>query len=112
MRGIRMTAPIKRNRALDFAALIERNIFLPRSKYLVSQLKTFVRKREGIYCAKDGCKDDIVMSCILMMQLVEELRVQDDDIQDTLMMEVTEGFDTSGDEDVYGSGYKPFAIIG
>ena len=112
MRGIRMTAPVKRNRALDFASLIERNIFLPRSKYLVSQLKTFVRKREGVYCAKDGCKDDLVMSCILMMQLVEELRVQDDDIQEVLMMDVTSGFNTEDEENIYGSNYRPFAIIG
>lgn len=112
LRGIRMTAPIKKQRALDMAALIERNIFVPRSKYLVSQLKTFVQKREGVYCAKEGSKDDLVMSIILMMQLVDELRVQEPDIQDKLMIDVTENFDTSQEEDIYGSLYKPFAIIG
>lgn len=112
LRGIRMTAPIKKTRALDMASLIERNIFLPRSRHLVSQLKTFVRKREGVYCAKEGSKDDLVMACILMMQLIEELRVQDDEIQDRLMMEVTDKFDTTDVEDYYGSNYKPFVIIG
>lgn len=112
LRGIRMTAPLKKNRALDFASMVERNIFIPRSRHLVSQLKTFVQKREGVYCAKEGSKDDLVMSCILMMQLIEELRVQDDDIQERLLMEVTEDFDTSDAEAIYGPYYKPFAIIG
>lgn len=112
LRGIRMTASVKKDRALDIAALIERNVFIPRSRHLVSQLKTFVRKREGVYCAKDGSKDDLVMSCILMMQLVEELRTQEPDIQDRLMFDVTENFDTSNEELLYGSNFKPFAIIG
>lgn len=112
LRGIRMNASIKKNRALEMAALIERNVFIPRSRQLVSQLKTFVRKRENVYCAKEGAKDDIVMACILMMQLVEELRTQEPELQEALMMAVTENYDTSEEEDFFGTQYKPFAIIG
>jgi len=112
LRGIRMTSAIKKNRALEMAALIERNIFVPRSRQLVSQLKTFVRKRESVYCAKEGSKDDLVMSCILLMQLIEELRMQEPDLQERLMMEVTEGYITNEEEELYGTNYKPFAIIG
>jgi Straboviridae terminase, large subunit len=112
LRGIRMTSAIKKNCALQMAALIERNVFVPRSRLLVSQLKTFVRKRESVYAAKDGSKDDLVMSCILMMQLIEELRLQEPDLQERLMMQVTEGFYTGEEEELYGINYKPFAIIG
>ena len=112
MRGIRMTSANKKNRCLDLAALIERNVFIPRSRQLVSQLKTFVKKRENVYCAKDGAKDDLVMSMVLMMQLIEELRISDYDIQDRLLFEVTDGYSTEDAEDAYGSNYKPFAIIG
>jgi hypothetical protein len=112
LRGIRMTAPIKKNRALDMAALIERNIFVPRSRQLVSQLKTFVRQREGVYCAKEGSKDDLVMAIILMMQLIEELRSQEPDLQDRLMLDITENYDTTNEEAMYGHNNRPFAIIG
>lgn len=112
MRGIRLTSANKKNRCLDMAALIERNVVLPRSRHLVSQLKTFVQRRAGVYAAKDGAKDDIVMAMVLMMQLVEELRIQDYDIQDRLLFEVTDGYDTSDAENVYGGNYKPFCLIG
>jgi hypothetical protein len=112
MRGIRLTSANKKNRCLDMAALIERNVLVPRSRHFVSQLKTFVQRRAGVYAAKDGAKDDIVMSMVLMMQMIDELRVQDYDIQDRLLFEVTEDFDTSDAESIYGSQYKPFAIIG
>jgi Terminase large subunit, T4likevirus-type, N-terminal len=111
LRGIRMTSAIKKNRALDMAALIERNIFIPRSRHLVSQLKTFVRKREGVYAAKQGSKDDIVMSVILMMQLIEELRVQDSEIQEKLLVDITGNYSTEEDEELYGPLNKPFVII-
>ena len=94
------------------AALIERNVLIPRSRQLVSQLKTFVQRREGVYAAKDGAKDDIVMAMVLMMQMIEELRIQDYDVQDRLLFEVTDGYDTSDAEDMYGANYKPFCIIG
>jgi hypothetical protein len=112
MRGIRLTSANKKNRCLDLAALIERNVFLPRSRQLVSQLKTFVKKRENVYCAKEGSKDDLVMSLVLMMQLIEELRISDYDIQEHLLFEVTDNFDTSDAESYYGSNYKPFCIVG
>lgn len=112
MRGMRLTSANKKNRCLDMAALIERNVLLPRSRQFVSQLKTFVQRREGVYAAKDGAKDDIVMAMVLMMQMIEELRIQDYDVQDRLLFEVTDGYDTSDAEDMYGPNYKPFCIIG
>jgi Terminase large subunit, T4likevirus-type, N-terminal len=112
LRGIRMTTSVKKECALEMAALIERNVFIPRSRHLVSQFKNFVRKRESVYCAKEGSKDDLVMSCILMMQLVEELKLQEPDLQERLMMEITDMYDTSEEEELYGTTYKPFAIIG
>ncbi len=112
LRGIRLTSANKKDRCLDFAAMIERNIFTPRSRHLVSQLKTFVQRRVGVYAAKEGSKDDIVMACVLMMQLVEELRPSDYDIQDRLLLAITEQYNTEDAENLYGSNYKPFCLIG
>ena len=60
---------------------------MPRSKVLASQMKTFV-KRGSSFSAKEGAKDDVMMSCVLMAMLVEELRFQEPDLDDYIMPEL------------------------
>jgi hypothetical protein len=79
------TSPASKKRyALEFKNMIERGIFIPRSARLVSQLKTFVRTGNQGWTAKAGAKDDVVMSCILMNHLIDELRFQEPDLDDLI----------------------------
>ena len=80
-RGLITSVSTKKRYCIEFKNLIERGLFEPRSGELISQLKTFVKKGQS-WAAKEGCKDDIVMSCVLMAHLVEEVRYHEPDLDD------------------------------
>jgi hypothetical protein len=86
-RGLSTTLSTKRQHALEFKSLVERDLFIPRSKYLLSQMKSFIKSGQS-YKAKSGRKDDIVMSCILMCHLIEEIRYHEPDLDDRVRVEV------------------------
>ena len=82
-RGLLTNVSSKKRYCIELKNLIERNLFIPRSKHLVSQLKTFI-KSGGSYAAKEGSKDDIVMSCVLMSMLIDEVRLHEPDLDDLI----------------------------
>ena len=82
-RGLLTNVSSKKRYAVEFKNLVERNLFVPRSKHLASQLKTFV-KAGNSYAAKEGSKDDIVMSCVLMAMLIDEIRLHEPDLDDLI----------------------------
>jgi len=88
-RGLLTNVTSKRRYCVELKNLIERNLFIPRSKYLASQLKTFVRSGAS-YAAKEGSKDDIVMSCVLMAMLVDEVRFHEPDLDDLIRPDMDE----------------------
>lgn len=97
-RGIRTTAPSKRDYAVKLKAYIERNIFIPYSRGLVSELKNFVKRGKG-YEAKPGEKDDRVMACVLMCHLLDELKYYEEDIEDALQFSIMNVHDEEYEED-------------
>lgn len=88
-RGLNTSAATKKRFAQELKSLIERNLFIPRSEFLISQLKSFVRFGTS-YRAKSGMKDDIVMSCILQCHMIEELKHQIEDLDDYVAPDVGE----------------------
>ena len=88
-RGLLTNVTSKRRYCIELKNLIERNLFIPRSKHLASQLKTFVRSGQT-YEAKEGAKDDIVMSCVLMAMLVDEVRFHEPDLDDLIRPDMDE----------------------
>lgn len=82
-RGLLTSVSSKKRYAVEFKNLVERNLFIVRSKHLASQLKTFVKSGQS-YAAKEGSKDDIVMSCVLMCHLVDEIRYHEPDLDDLI----------------------------
>jgi len=86
-RGIFTTVGSKKRYCLEFKSLVERNLFVPRSDKLVSQLKTFVKSKNS-WGAKEGAKDDIVMSCVVMCHLIDELRTHEPDLDDWITPEL------------------------
>lgn len=91
-RGLLTTNVTKRRYAQDLKQLIERNLFTVRSKFLSSQLKNFVKTGPS-WAAKEGTKDDLVMSCVLMAHLIDELRYQEPDLDDYVRPVVEEDYD-------------------
>jgi hypothetical protein len=91
-RGLVTTNSSKRRYAQEFKQFIERNLFTVRSKFLSSQLKNFVRTGPS-WAAKEGTKDDLVMSCVLMCHLIDELRDQEPDLDDYVKVHIEEDYD-------------------
>ncbi|RMH21676.1 MAG: hypothetical protein D6698_02355 [Gammaproteobacteria bacterium] len=71
-RGLVTTATNKKRYVLAFKDLLDRNLFEVRSSFLSSQLKSFVSRGRS-WAANVGAKDDLVMSCVLAMILVDEI---------------------------------------
>lgn len=80
-RGLRTTSKSKLEYCMMLKKMIERGLFVPASRPLVSELKNFI-KRGRSYEAKSGTKDDRVMSCVLMLQMIDELKHQVDGIEE------------------------------
>ena len=94
--GLWTSAGSKKRYALEFKQMIESGLFIPRSARLVSQLKTFVRMGSLGFKAKAGAKDDIVMSCVLMNHMIDELRSQEPDLDDMVRPDALEDvYDTN-----------------
>lgn len=81
VRGIRTTEPSKKEYSFRLKTMIERGVFVPHSKALVSEFKTFVKRGKN-FSAKQGSKDDRVMSCVLMCHMLDELVYHEDGIED------------------------------
>jgi hypothetical protein len=92
VRGLRTTAPSKRQYALQMKDLMEREAFYPTSSYLLNELKAFVKSGNS-YSAKPGLRDDRVMSCVLMCHLIDEIKYMEDGIEDMLTPSVLEDMD-------------------
>jgi len=107
-RGIRTTHPSKRDYSIKLKAYIERNVFIPRSKGLISELKSFVKRGKG-YEAKPGNKDDRVMACVLMCHLLEELKYYEEEIDEALQFYIMNIHDDEEDDD--GFEIAPMPII-
>ena len=90
--GLLTSVSTKKRFCTELKSLIERNLFLPRSATLVSQLKTFVKKGQT-WKAKEGKKDDVVMSCVLMCHLIEELRFQEPDLEEYISINLRDDYD-------------------
>ena len=82
-RGLLTNMTSKKRYCIEFKNLVERNLFIPRSKHLASQMKNFVKSGTS-YAAKEGSKDDIIMSCVLMAMLVDEVRYHEPDLDDLI----------------------------
>lgn len=89
-RGLITSVGTKKRYCAQFKDLVERNLFTPRSKHLASQMKTFVKHGES-WGAKEGSKDDIVMGCVLMCHLIDEIRFHEPDLDDMVRVDVLEG---------------------
>jgi hypothetical protein len=95
-RGLWTSVGSKRRYSIELKSLIERNLFIPRSDRLVSQLKMFV-KTGPTWKAKSGSKDDIVMSCVLMLMMIDELRMEQPELDDLIRPDVLDDFDPDDD---------------
>ena len=96
-RGLRTTEPSKRQYSLLFKSLIESGKFAPFSSGLASELKSFIKVGKS-YKAKPGTKDDRVMSCVLMCQLIEELKFMEEGIDEALSHDLLEEHDFDVDQ--------------
>lgn len=88
-RGIRTTHRSKLQFSMQLKKLIERGVFVPRSKHLISELKDFVKVGRS-YESKPGSKDDRVMSCVLMLHLLDEVKHQMDGIEQVMHVPLVE----------------------
>ena len=105
-RGIRTTEPSKRDYSLQLKTFIERGIFKPRSKELISELKTFVKNGKS-FKAKSGTHDDIVMSCILLCHLIDEIKFYEEELEDRVNIPIIQEVDVELELEEVEPSYLP-----
>lgn len=81
-KGYYMSAKMKFEVCSRFKSLIERNKIHVKSKALVTQLKSFVRSGSS-YAAKSSEHDDLVMSTLLVVKMLERVMSFEDSIRET-----------------------------
>jgi hypothetical protein len=82
-RGFTTTHKSKLAACTKFKTLIESKKLKVHSKSLISELKTFVA-REGSYAAKIGETDDLVMSSLLVVRMMQQLSSYDMELEDNI----------------------------
>lgn len=82
-RGIVTSERMKRDYCFQLKKMIERGIFQPASADLVTELKMFIQTGKS-FAGKTGWKDDRVMSCVLMLALLDEIKYTEDGIEEAL----------------------------
>lgn len=81
--GILTTSKSKMKGCTRMKDLIESERMIIHSKFLISELKFFVKKGVS-FAAESGKTDDLVMGCVLFCLLIEELAHYEADVYDTL----------------------------
>lgn len=105
-KGMTTTGKSKMKACLLFKEMVERNNIHIKSKALVAEAKSFVRKA-GAYAAKTGSTDDLIMGSVIAIRMLEEISTYDQDAYDKLYSQAytdanddTDGWDTWNDDDV------------
>lgn len=81
--GFNTTARNKLEACARLKRMIEQEMFRVRSKPLISELKTFIAKGNS-YAAKSGQKDDVVMSMILMVRMIDYISSFEDEVYEAV----------------------------
>jgi len=90
-RGLITTAGSKKRYCLEYKSVVERNLFTPRSVLLANEMKSFVKKGNS-WAAKTGMNDDIVMSMVLALMLIDEIRFHEPGLEDYLRLNMDEDY--------------------
>lgn len=108
-RGMITTSRTKMRACVNLKEMIEKRTLTIKSQFLLSELKTFIRRR-GAYAAQDGATDDCVAACLIVVRLVEEIASYDQVAFDKLY---TQKFDQWGyKEEEYDENDIPMPVIG
>ena len=81
--GMTTTGKSKIKACMALKEMVERNVITIRSRALVSELKSYVRKG-GSYAAKTGATDDLISGILIAIRLLEEIASFDQDAYNTL----------------------------
>ena len=91
--GLSTTRSVREKRCAQFKDLVEMNKLKIHSEALKTQMKFFV-KQGATFKAEPGTHDDLVMSCIIMMGLMEILMNYEDSVYDVMT-------DIDGEDEVW-----------
>ena len=83
---------------LQVKRLVEQDILTVHSKMLLSELKNFVAKGNS-FSAKPGEKDDLVMSLVLTIRMIEFISTFEDDVYNVMSNSLSDSYDDDDDYD-------------
>jgi hypothetical protein len=106
-RGMTTTGKSKMRACVVFKEMVERAVLKFRSKHLLEEAKNFVRKA-GSYAAKKGSTDDLIMSTLIVIRLLEEISTFDQDAYDKLYTHAY--IHDTGDDEQYDENDIPLPI--
>jgi len=90
IKGFWMTSKMKIEACSRLKSIIERDKMGINSRALITELKSFVSKGAG-YAAKGSEHDDLVMSCLLIVKMLEKIMNFDDFVRETFKESVEDG---------------------
>ena len=96
-RGILTTKTTKKEYCMMLKLLIERKRFVPFSRPLITELKSFV-KRGSTFAAKSGAFDDRVMACVQMLHMIDLVQEYEPDLEDAMKIDI---MDAEADPEQY-----------
>lgn len=76
--GFNTNVKTKIKACLNFKEIVESDKIQIKSKVLLTELKSFVKKR-GSYEAQRGSTDDCIAACLIIVRIIEEMASFDDD---------------------------------
>lgn len=82
-RGMTTTSKTKMKACINFREMLQRNQLTIKSPILLTELKSYVRKK-GAYAAMTGATDDCVSACLIVVRLVEEISTYEQEAFDKL----------------------------
>lgn len=99
-KGICMTNALKANMAVKLKQMLEYGMMDISSEALITELKFFINKGDNKFEAENGYNDDLVMSLLLALAVVEEVKAFLDEEDAEVLMDILEEYDTLDDEEI------------
>lgn len=107
-RGMVTTSRSKLKACVNLREMIERNGIIIKSKMIIEELKTYVKKG-GAYAAQRGSTDDLVAALLIIIRLLQELAAYEDAAYEKLYNAEYEEWDEE-DKEEYDEDDLPMPI--
>lgn len=106
-RGMTTTGKSKMTACVAFKEMIERDEITIKSKVLLSEMKSYVRKAHS-YAAKSGATDDLISAVLIIIRMLKEISSYDQLAYDKIYAKAYDNLDSY---DEWDDSYQPDGMV-